>query len=55
MKIGSFVNPKLSLMASIASGFNLPLKRAKIIDAGSHGISLGMMKFKVNAAKAAIR
>ena len=55
MKIGSFVKPKLSLIASIASGFNLPLKRAKIIDAGSPGISLGIIKFRVKAAKAAIR
>ena len=42
-------------MALIASGFILPLNRAKIIDAGSPGINLGMIKFKVNAAKAAIR
>ena len=53
--IGSFVNPKLCLMALIASGFSLPLNRAKIIDAGSPGISLGMIKFNVKAAKAAIR
>ena len=43
------------IWTSIASGFNLPLKRAKIIDAGSPGINLGMIKFKVKAAKAAIR
>ena len=53
-RIGSFVKPKLSRMASIASGFSLPLKRAKIMEAGSPGISLGIIKFKVNAANAAI-
>ena len=42
-------------MALIASGFSLPLNRAKIIDAGSPGINLGIIKFKVSAAKAAIR
>ena len=49
------LSPNVSLKASIASGFSFPLNLAKIIVAGSPGISLGMKKFRVNAAKAAIK
>ena len=52
---GSFVRPKVSLSAFIASGFNLPRKRAKIIEAGSPGMNLGIKKFRVRAAKEAIK
>ena len=50
---GSLVRPNVSLSAFIASGFNFPLNLAKIIDAGSPGINLGIKKFIVIAAQAA--
>ena len=51
---GSFVKPKVCFRASIASGFNLPLKLANITDIGSPGIKRGMKKFNVIAAHPAI-
>jgi hypothetical protein len=52
---GSSVKPKVSRRAFIASGLSLPRNRAKIIAAGSPGISLGMKKLSVNAAHAAMK
>ena len=51
---GSFVKPKVCFRASIASGFNFPLKLANITDIGSPGIKRGMKKFNVMAAHPAI-
>ena len=43
--------PKATCMAWIAAGFTRPWNRAIIAEAGSPGISLGMMKLTVTAAQ----